>query len=496
MEQAFDLPPDAFDFTKPSFSLLRKLTGACWRKVLLHQFHDILPGSSIGEVYEETARDHAQVLSTATEVRDSALNALAAPGAGAWRLFNSLSWERGDVVTLPDHPATEPLVAVCGERRLPAQPTAEGVLVVAEGVPSVGACTVTLEPGAAPETGVRGEGNTLENEFYVLELAADGSIARLYDKRCEREVLEAGQRGNLLQLFQDGPVNEAAWNIEATYEKREYAWEGETTVEIVESGPVRARARVTKRHRETVLTQDICLYHGLARIDFITRVDWRERQTVLKAGFPLAVHAAHATYEVQFGAYERPTYRNTSWEEEKFEVCAQRWADLSEGGYGVSLLNDCKYGYDCLGNVLRLTLLRGTQYPDPNADLGVHEFTYSLLPHQGDWREAGTVREAYALNVPLLARPVAAGAEAVSYVTVEGPALLEALKPAEDGSGVIMRLYEPNGGRGKVTVAHQLPGASVVACNMVEEGGEPVESEAGKFSFEIKPFEVRTFRLS
>jgi alpha-mannosidase len=249
-----------------------------------------------------------------------------------------------------------------------------------------------------------------------------------------------------------------------------------------------------------VLVQDICLYHGLARIDFVTRVDWRERQTVLKAGFPLAVHAAHATYEVQFGAYERPTYRNTSWEEEKFEVCAQRWADLSEGGYGASVLNDCKYGYDCRANVLRLTLLRGTQYPDPNADLGMHEFTYSLLPHSGCWRHGETVREAYGLNVPLLVAATSsapgAGAQAVSYVTVDGPAMLEALKPAEDGNGVIMRLYEPNGGRGKVTVTHHLPGATVVACNMVEEGAEPVPSEAGKFSFEIKPFAVRTFRLT
>jgi alpha-mannosidase len=206
------------------------LLSASWRKVLLHQFHDILPGSSIGEVYEETARDHAKVLKAATESRDTALASLAPPGAGAFRLFNSLSWERADVVTLPAHPATDPLVAVCGERRLPAQAVPEGVLVVAEGVPSVGACTVTLEPGIAPETAVRAHGNTLENEFYLLELAADGSIARLYDKRCDREVLEPGQHGNLLQLFQDGPVNEAAWNIEATYEKREYAWEGETTV--------------------------------------------------------------------------------------------------------------------------------------------------------------------------------------------------------------------------------------------------------------------------
>jgi alpha-mannosidase len=476
---------------------LPPLLSACWRKVLLHQFHDILPGSSIGEVYEETARDHAQVLKAATEVREGALTQLSPGDAGSFRLFNSLSWERSDLVTLPAIGALSPLVALCGDQRLPTQATTDGLLMVARGVPAVGACTVTLQPGAPPPTAVRAQGNAqgnvLESELYRLELAPDGSLERLYDKRFDREVLEAGQRGNLLQLFQDGPVNEAAWNIEATYEKREYAWEGETTVEITESGPVRARARVTRRHRETILEQDVCLYHNLPRIDFVTRVDWRERQTVLKAAFPLAVRAYHATYEVQFGAYERPTHRNTSWDEEKFEVCAQRWADLSEGGYGVSLLNDCKYGYDCHGSLLRLTLLRGTEYPDPRADLGVHEFTYSLLPHAGDWRDGDTVREAYGLNVPLVARP--GEGETISYVTVEGPAILEALKPAEDGDGVIMRLYEPNGGRGRVTVTHRLPFAQAVGCNMVEEGEEKVEGEQGRFQFEVGPYEVRTFRL-
>ncbi len=471
---------------------LRETTGKLWRTVLLHQFHDILSGSSIGEVYEETERDHAQVLQAAAAGREAALDALSAGGAD-WRVHNSLSWKRRDLVSIPGGGFTGPVVAVCGEERLPAQVAGDEAVVVAP-IPSVGAGTVTLEPGKPPVTAVRAKGNVLENEFYRLELAEDGSMGCLYDKRCDREVLEAGQRGNRLQLFQDGPVYEAAWNLHDTYEKREYAWEGETTVEVVESGPVRARARVTRRHRETVLVQDICLYHGLPRIDFLTQVDWRERQTVLKAAFPLAVRAYHATYEVQFGALERPTHRNTSWDQEKYEVCAQRWADLSEAGYGVSLLNDCKYGYDCRGSLLRLTLLRGTQYPDPNADLGEHEFTYSLLPHQGDWREGDTAREAYALNVPLLVRP--GGGEAVSYLTVDGPALLETLKPAEDGNGVIMRLYEPNGGRGRVTVTHRLPYSEVVECNMVEEGEEPVQVGGRSFEFEASPFEVRTFRLT
>lgn len=216
---------------------------------------------------------------------------------------------------------------------------------------------------------------------------------------------------------------------------------------------------------------------------------------MLKAAFPLAVHTERATYEVQFGAIERPTHTNTSWEQEKFEVCAQRWADLSEGGYGVSLLNDCKYGHDARGNVLRITLLRGPQYPDPLADLGEHEFTYSLYPHQGDWREAETVRRGWELNVPMFTLPTDVQRPPTSFMQVRGPAIVEALKPAEDGDGAILRLYEPHGSRGKVTVHLKLPVRGVVACNLVEENEEAIAVDSGAFSFDILPFQIRSFRL-
>jgi len=472
-----------------------------WETVLLHQFHDILPGSSIGAVYVDTAADHARVLAEAGALGEAALRRLGEGGSGAvhrFRVFNSLSWDRRDVVRLPAAGVAHPVAVDGVGRRLPAQVTrsADGVpeVVVLVETPALGAATVELRSGRPAATTVKAFGRTLENEFLLAEVGEDGALVRLFDKRVGREVIPAGERANRLQLFQDGPEHEAAWNIHATYAKREYPWEGPCVVEPVENGPVRAAIRVTRSHRATRLVQDIVLWAGLPRLDFHTRVDWHERQTLLKVAFPVAVRAPHATFEIQYGALERATHRNTSWEQEKFEVCGQRWADLSEGGYGVSLLNDCRYGHDVGGNTLRLSLLRGTQFPDDEADQGPHEFTYALLPHEGDWRQGETVRRAAELNVPLAAVPGSAAAP-VSYLRVEGPAILEALKPAEDGNGVILRFYEPNGARGRVTVTHGLPFGKVVRCNLAEEDEEPLAAEPGRFAFESAPFRISTFRL-
>ncbi|MCU0501422.1 MAG: glycosyl hydrolase-related protein, partial [Anaerolineae bacterium] len=267
--------------------------------------------------------------------------------------------------------------------------------------------------------------------------------------------------------------------------------------------------------------QDLILYDRVPRIDFVTRADWQERQVMLKAAFPVAVRSPRASFEIQFGAVERPTHRNTSWDQEKFEVCAHRWADLSEAGYGVSLLNDCKYGHDVHDNVLRVTLLRGPESPDPDADRGQHQFTYALFPHAGDWTAAETVRRGWELNVPVVCVATDDGRRttddggrtpaglsrsqtvpsapalplAHSFLEVNGPAILEAIKPAEDGDGWIVRLYEPNGGRGTVMLRSARPWQQVVACNLVEENGAPMPNDGQTVRFPIGPFEIVTLRV-
>ncbi len=503
-----------------------------WETLLLLQFHDILPGSSIGEVYHEALADHARIDAKARDVRDRALKALSsgikrAPGApdGTTLVaFNSLSWSRNDVVTanIPDTQAAIELVQANG-RCVPAQAVdhqngQSAIVFVPEDVPALGYTTLHVRPRLSPASTTTLSGNALrvterqvENSFFLIELDEDGAITRLYDKRYEREVVPHGSRANRLQLFQDGPEPEAAWNVHATFDRREYEWEPGSQVTVVEQGPVRAVVRITRRYRDSRIEQDMIVYDQMPRIDFVTRADWQARQVMLKVAFPVEVLSSRATFEIQFGAVERPTHRNTSWEKEKFEVCAHRWADLSEADGGVSLLNDSKYGYDVLGHVLRLTLLRGAQWPDPDADRGQHEFTYAILPHTGDWRTAETVRRAYELNVPItcIALPASETAQGgelpaeQSFFAVEGPAILETLKPAEDSRGWILRLYEPHGGRGRVRV--QVPAVVHTAseCNMIEEvdsrvardGADNVTFLNGVLEFTIHPFEVRTFKL-
>lgn len=472
-----------------------------WERMLCMQFHDILPGTSVTETYEEARDTHNEVLHLAHLLRAQAIQPIMGNVSDTLRfaVFNSLSWERGGLVELDIPDMGSDLVGTMGGEPVPLQVIDRAddrlrLLAAVRNVPSMGGAILEIQTGPAVPCELRAGDRWLENPFFRLQLNEKGEISSLWDKRAGREVIAQGQTGNQLQLFQDGPEREAAWNVHPTCTRRRYAWD-ETTVTLTESGPVRATLRVVKRRGQTVLTQDISLTCQLPRVDFRTHVNWQERQTMLKAAFPLAVHTDRATYEVQFGAIERPTHTNTSWEQEKFEVCAQRWADLSEGGYGVSLLNDCKYGHDARGNVLRLTLLRGPQYPDPLADLGEHEFTYALYPHQGDWRQADTVRRGWELNVPMFTLPTDIQRPPTSFLQVHGPAIVEALKPAEDGEGAVLRLYEPYGSRGTVTVGLRIPVKGVVACNLVEENGEPVPFENGTFSFDILPFQIRSFRL-
>jgi alpha-mannosidase len=483
-----------------------------WRRILLNQFHDVLPGSSIGEVYEDAARLYAEARTIGEQIRDEALAVLSEHLGWTERqivLLNTLPWERNEPVQAPtgSELAREDGQEVSdwdGNRLL----LLDGVRV-----PSCGACVVSAsavedEDEASEEdcAAIRaGNGEiTLSNQYYELCLDANGEVSSLYDKRAEREVLAGGQTGNQLIAYEDRPLRFDAWDIDIFYEEKPYPVREVERIEIIEEGPIRTTVEIVRRFLASRITQRLSLWRNSPRIDIATEIDWHEHQMVLKAAFPLEINSAQATYEIQFGSVQRPTHRNTSWDLARFEVCAHRWVDLSEGGYGVSLLNDSKYGHDIHDNVMRLTLLKSGIMPDPNADQGLHRFTYSLLPHQGDWREAQVVRRAYELNAPILSVTGSASARAgesesaasTSFMHTDCPhVVLETAKPAEDGDGVIVRLYEAHNQRGHGAITFATPILSAQECNLLEAPRADAPYHGNTLHFYVSPFEIKTFRV-
>jgi alpha-mannosidase len=318
----------------------------------------------------------------------------------------------------------------------------------------------------------------------------------------------AGAKGNVFQLFEDKPLDFDAWDINDFYKQKSWELDNLVSIEPIEQGSLRAGLRLEWLYNgRTRIIQKLYLYANNPRIDFVTQVDWQERQTLLKVAFPVDVHSPKATAEVQFGNIERPTHRNTSWDAAKFETCAHKWFDLSEGDYGVAILNDCKYGYDVLGNVMRQTLLKGAIYPDPQADLGLHEFTYSLLPHSGDWFDGMVHRAAYELNHPLL---VFSGGNPNqnpklptrwSLVEVESTSdsvIVETVKKAEDNDDLIIRVYEAGNRRGKFSLKFAYAINKAVEVNLLEHdlADSAVEVDNNTLTSYIRPYQIKTFRVS
>jgi len=482
---------------------------AAWKLVLTNQFHDILPGSSINEVYATCDDHYAKARKLAAKAQSKAvkflLGRLDTSGDGTpIVVFNSRSWVRNDVVradvTLPKGYFT---VVDPEGKPVPFQKISKGELLFeATGVPPMGYAVYRVLPGSRngeSASGLKVTTAELENQYLRIELDAKGAVSRVYDKIEGREALAPGARGNVLQLFDDRPYAHDAWDIDPNFE--EISWEvpPPESIEVLEEGPVRAVVRVVRKTEKSTITQDITLYAMLPRLDFVTHVDWHEKRTFLKVAFPVDVRASRATYEIQFGAIERTTHNSTWHDRARFEVPAQKWADLSEGNYGVSLLNDCKYAYDVMGNQLRLSLLRSSIDPDPHADEGEHWFTYSLYPHGGDWRE-GTVQQGFELNFPLLALEAApqTGSLPAAGALVSTDAehvLVDSVKKHEDSNALIVRVYEAYGQRGPVTLTFQSPPKKVTECDFMEENDGKVSLEGAELKTYFNPFEIKTYKV-
>jgi alpha-mannosidase len=486
-----------------------------WKRILLHQFHDTLPGTHVRACTADIEYDYEVAFAIGREVQEDAISFLAQhldreAAANGLVLFNTLSWPRAALVetTLREDADT---VRIASGLPLPVQHHAGRTWFRAPELPPLGWTVAAFGKGAADEleetvrfAGAESALRVVETPLYQIQLDGDGNLAQIYDKANDRQVLSAP--GNLFQVFEDDPGYKfSAWDIAYHFEEHQYPVRQTSPWQLVANGPLFAVLKSRWQVLGSTIKQEMWLYSDDPRIDFHTRVDWCDAQKLLKVAFPLAVRTRSATYDLPFGHIERPTHRNTSWDQAKFEVCGHKWADLSEGDYGAALLNDCRYGYDARENVLRLSLLRSPVRPDSECDQGVHEFTYSLLPHSGDWRQAQVDRRAYELNIPALAAaiPTIEGVPkqrvraTQANLQVDSRSLIvETLKQAENGDALVLRTFDSHGCRGETLLSLALDLKVVAETDLLEEKPQPVELAGRRcFKADYRPYEIKTHRL-
>ena len=499
-----------------------------WKNLLFDHFHDIMPGSGIAVNYLDAKRNLENVDRAADDITYASLREIAAHvktnGDGVpFVLFNPLSWARSDVseveVQLPE-PAREVQVVDSNGKAAEAQllamdaETHRAHFLLLSNTPSLGYQTYFVRPAtsAAPVHSVlKATAEIMENEFIRVKIDPQtGCMTSLFDKRSGVEALAPSETdtggpknsicGNLLQTFVDKPKQWDAWNIDADFEKQHWDLDKADEVKLVESGPLRAVVRVKNHFQNSTFLRDITLYAGVPRVDVKMQAEWHEKHILLKVAFPVSAHSNKATYEIPYGSVQRPTTRNTPAEQAQFEVPAYRWADISEATHGLSLLNDCKYGYDAKGNVLRLSLLRSPEYPDPHADEGHHEFTYSLYPHSGGWKDALTIRRGYELNYKLIALSPGKHegklpAEHSFVQTKSDNVIVTAVKKAEDDNAVIVRFFEWAGKQGDVAIQLPTGAAAATETDLMEKPSGSLAVADGVVKVPTKPYEIKTVRV-
>ncbi len=489
-----------------------------WKKLLLNQFHDILPGTTIECAFQESSRQFDQLLARGEQLIVKALETFAArlqPGsntAGTYLIFNTTGFAREQILFLPvkNWSGKNRLVTTNGQG-LALQKGKDGIFLECR-LPSYGFTTLQLEENGGSvsiQDPVSASRNQLENAKIRVVFSADGSIQSIFDKEENREVLAEGKRANQLLLYRDNLVKYDAWNIDPSYIEAAPEKSELLSTEIEEKGPLCASIVQKRIISESKVTQEIRLYRNSKIIEFKTSIDWKEKQKMLKVAFPLNIHTDSADFDIQFGNIRRANYRNTSWEAAKFEVFAHKWADLSEYGYGAALLNDCKYGYNVYKNTLELTLLRSPIDPDPLADREVHHFTYALLPHSRDFREGQVIPAGYFLNLPPLYFELPASGSAVSstqafenqpfFSVDQNNAVIETIKMAEQDNTIIVRVYEAFGMRTDLSLLTPFQILKASETDLLENDMDSLlvekDQDIYKISFHIKPYEIKTIKL-
>jgi alpha-mannosidase len=500
-----------------------ELTDA-WKKVTFNQFHDLAAGSGIGVIYKDAQDDYDQVRRATNEVSAKSLHTVEAlidtraagsPGSVPLLIVNPLGWKRAGLVEADvQMPAPAPAgVSVIDPdgHVLPslvlssnAKTNTYHLLIQASDVPSLGYEVAHVVSGRRTfASDLKASGTTLENA--ALKVTVDpktGCITSIYNKKSNFETLARNSCGNELIAFKDKPKMFDAWNIDADFEKFSTKLDTADSVQLVESNPIRAVIRVSRTWQSSKFVQDIVLYNGADEVNVVNDIDWHETHVLLKVAFDLSASSPMATYEIPYGTIQRPTTRNNTWEQAKFEVPAIRWADLGDGQHGFSLINESKYGYDAAGHTMRISLLRSPTDPDPNADRGHHHFSFALYPHSGDWKQALTVRHGYEYNYKLQAMQLEshAGTLPVRHSFVAPGAenvVLTAVKKAEDSNALILRMYEWAGKDGEVRIQIPKGAQSARLVNLMEQASGPtlaIESR-DTITVPVHPYEIVTVQV-
>lgn len=447
-----------------------------WETILLNQFHDIIPGSSIFDVYEDSDKDYKKIMELGNSIISEKLNKLA----------ENIQTDGGTLVYNPTGFEADGIVSINGEN------------VYVENIPPMGYKVCKCMP--LTDNGVIVSEYKLENKYFTLEFDENYNIVSLYDKTNTKEVVKSDETFNQLRIFEDIPREYDAWEITDYYTRKMWEINDVSGVEYIHDNTM-GGVKITRKYLDSYITQSIILYNNIDRIDFNTEIDWYEEHQLLKAFFPINVHAVEATYDIQFGNIKRPTHKNTSWDQAKFEVCAHKWADISDDGYGVSLINDCKYGHSASGSTLSLTLLKCATYPNPNADKGHHVFSYSICPHAGNFKTGETVKKAYLFNNPLITVSVQKQngtlPESFSFVSTDSKNIvIETVKKAEKSDDIIVRFYDAFDRSEDVTLKFGKSINEAFLCDLLENNIKPIEVQDNTITVHVSNYEIMTLKIS
>ncbi len=446
---------------------------AGWKTILLNQFHDIIPGSSIEQVYIESDRQYAEIRKAGEAILDNAYGVIA----------KGVDKNEGIVVYNPNGFATDGYVNYNGK-------TAYVKDVPATGWKAVKELNFTNT--------IQIQDKTIENKYFIVKLDDKAQIISIYDKEAGREVVEHGKVANAIQAFEDLPYNYDNWELSPYYKQKMWSVDQVASVEPVTDG-ARAGFKIVRNFLSSTITQHMYLYENSRRIDFETVVDWKEKHIVLKAAFPVNVHTDKAVYETQFGYLERPTHENTPYDAAKFEVCAHKFADISEDDYGVAILNDCKYGHNTEGNVIKLTMLKAGTYPNEAADNEIHTFTYSLYPHAGNHKQGKVVQNAYLLNSPLTAFDACGdGSLENVFSTVscnKENVIIDTVKKAENADAIVVRAYDAYNRRGKAEFTFGFDVKKAYLCDMLENKLSEIPVSDNTIEVDVSTFEIVTLMV-